>query len=434
MALGGGGFTTQNKGLPGAYINFVSKAAASSALSDRGIAAMPLELDWGMEGDVFEVTNEDFQKDSMKLFGYPCSHPKMKGLCDLFLGARKLYAYRLNGGGEKAGNQFAQARYGGVRGNDLKIAIQANVDNEGKYDVLTYLETEKVDEQTVSEAGELMANDFVTWKPFSLEETAATSLTGGTNKQVTGEDHAAYQGKMEGYTYNVMGIVVDDGPTKKSYVAFNKRMRDKQGRKFQLVLHDLAADYMGVVSVKNKVADSDCPEASLVYWVTGMEAGCEVNKSCQNRKYEGTFSVEADYTQAQLEDLKNAGFFVLHKVDQDVRVLEDINTLVTTTDACGDDFKENQTVRVIDQLGNDVAVLFNTKYLGVVPNNASGRTSLWSDLVKLCSQLQAIGAIEAFSDSDITVEKGEGKKAVTVNAAITVVNTMSQLYMTVTVA
>ncbi len=32
MALGGGSFTTQNKELPGAYINFVSMASASTTL------------------------------------------------------------------------------------------------------------------------------------------------------------------------------------------------------------------------------------------------------------------------------------------------------------------------------------------------------------------------------------------------------------------
>lgn len=47
MALGGGTWITQNKVLPGAYINVVSAGIASAALSDRGIATMPLELDWG---------------------------------------------------------------------------------------------------------------------------------------------------------------------------------------------------------------------------------------------------------------------------------------------------------------------------------------------------------------------------------------------------
>ena len=102
MALGGGTFTVQNKELPGAYINFVSASSASPNLSDRGIATMPLELDWGTDGEIFEVTSGDFQKNSLKLFGYDYSHEKMKGLCDLFINTRKLYAYTQKGGLSKS--------------------------------------------------------------------------------------------------------------------------------------------------------------------------------------------------------------------------------------------------------------------------------------------------------------------------------------------
>lgn len=49
MALGGGTFLTQNKILPGAYINFISVAQASATLSDRGIATIPLDMNWGPE-------------------------------------------------------------------------------------------------------------------------------------------------------------------------------------------------------------------------------------------------------------------------------------------------------------------------------------------------------------------------------------------------
>ena len=435
MALGGGSFTTQNKELPGAYINFVSAASASTALSDRGIATMPLELDWGKEGEVFEVTSGDFQKDSLKIFGYAYDSPKMKGLRDLFIGAKTLYAYRLNGGGTKAENTFAAALYGGTRGNDLKIVIQANADDSKKFDVITYLGTVKVDSQTVTKASELVANDYVTFKTdATLAVTASTPLSGGTNGTVDGTAHQTYLDKIESYTYNAMGAVVTDETTKKLYVAFNKRLRDEMGIKFQLILYTIAADFMGTISVKNKVTDEGWSEASLVYWVTGIQAGCAVNKSCQNKKYDGEFTVDTDYTQTELKQAVKNGEFVLHKVNADVRVLEDINTMVTTSDTCGDVFKDNQTIRVIDQLGNDDAVLFNTKYLGVVPNNASGRTSLWSDIVKIRSQLQDLGAIENFNDSDVMVAQGDSKKAVVVTSAITVVNAMGKLYMTVTVA
>lgn len=108
--------------------------------------------------------------------------------------------------------------------------------------------------------------------------------------------------------------------------------------------------------------------------------------------------------------------------------------MVTTSDTQGDIFKDNQTIRVIDQIGNDIAVLFNTKYLGIVPNDAAGRVSLWADIVAHHRQMEQIRAIEDFSDTDVVVEQGSTKKAVVVNDLVTVVNAMGKLYMTVTVA
>lgn len=434
MALGGGGFTTQNKVLPGTYINFVSAASANAALSDRGIATMPLELDWGVEKTVFEVTNEDYQKDCRKIFGYSFDHPKMKGIADLFLNAKTLYTYRLNGGGEKASNDFATVLYSGIRGNDLKIVIQANVDDEEKFDVMTYLGTSKLDSQTVASAVELVENDYVTFKTdATLAVTASAPMTGGTNGTVDGNAHQEYLNAIESYHYNTMGVVVTDDTTKKMYASFCKRLRDEMGIHFQLILHRYPADHMGVISVKNRTVDEGYSESSLVYWVTGVECACEVNRSCQNKKYDGAFTMDTSYTQNELKQCVTDGEFVFHKVNGETRVLEDINTMVTISDTQGDIFKENQTIRVIDQLGNDDAVLFNTKYLGVVPNDASGRISLWSDLVKIRQSLQDAHAIEGFTDSDVTVSEGESKKSVVVKSSITVLNAMGKLYMTVIV-
>lgn len=436
MALGGGTFLVQNKELPGSYINFVSKASASAKLSERGISTMPLELDWGVAGRIFEVTNDEFQKNSMAIFGYEYTSDKMKGLRDLFMNTQTFYGYRLNSGGKKAGNALAEALYPGVRGNDLKIIVQVNADNEEMFDVKTLLETTEVDEQTVAKVEDLAENKYVKWKSGAvLEVTAAMPLTGGENKEVSGADHQAYLDKIESYSYNTMGVAITDNVTKSLYVAFNKRLRDEMGIKSQLVLYDYAkADYLGVISINNRTLDEGWNEAGLVYWVTGASAGCAVNKSNQNRKYDGDFRVDTPYTQNQLKAAIREGRFTFHLVGTDIRVLEDINTMVTTSDTQGDIFKDNQTVRVMDQIGNDIAVLFNTKYLGVVPNDKAGRTSLWSDIVKHHEQLQEIRAIENFSDADVTVEQGDTKKAVVVTDLVTVVNAMGKLYMVCTIA
>lgn len=435
MALGGGTFIAQNKELPGAYINFVSASSANAAFSDRGIATMPLELDWGIDGEIFEVTNKDFKENSREIFGYAYTDEKLKGLRDLFQNVRTLYAYKLTSGGTKAGNDYAEARYSGIRGNDLKIVIQKNADDETLFDVKTFLGNAEVDSQTVSSAGELTANHFVKWKSGAvLEETASKPLTGGTNGTVDGTSHQTYLDKIESYSYNVMGVAVTDETTKSLYAAFNKRLREEMGVKFQLVLYRKAADYCGVISVKNRVLDEGWKESSLVYWVTGVSAGCEVNKSNQNKKYTGEFLIDTDYTQMDLKNAVYAGELALHKVGTDIRVLEDINTKVSVSDNEGELFRENQTVRIADQIANDIAVLFQTKYLGAIPNDAAGRISLWSDIVKHHEQLQKIRAIEDFSDSDISVLPGDSKKSIVINDAVTIVNSMSKLYMTVTVA
>lgn len=429
--LGGGVFTAQNKTLPGAYINFVSAARATATLSDRGFVAMPLVLDWGEEGSVFTVTNDDFIRNCQKIFGYDYTHKKMKGLRDLFKNAQTLFAYKLNAG-TKATNAYGTAKYGGIRGNDIKTVITANVDNEAAFDVATYLGTSLVDKQTVLTMDELKDNDYVVFtKTATLTLTASTPMSGGENGgDVTGQAWQDALAALEKYSFNVLGCLSTTETVKDLCIEYTKRMRDEVGVKFQCVVYKKAtADHEAVINVENKVVGE--AEESAVYWVTGAEAACKVNKSCTNKVYDGYFNVDVNYTQTQLEEALKAGKFIFHQVGENVRVLEDINTLVTTTEEKGEDFKSNQTIRVIDQVGNDTAATFNTKYLGIIPNNRSGRISLWNDLVKYCKELQNLQAIEDFVPENIEVTQGDHKKAVIVSMVITPVNAMAQLYMTV---
>ena len=428
MALGGGTFVLQNKILPGSYINVISAASASAELSDRGIAAIPMELKWGQEAGVITVEKGDFQKNCFKLFGYSYTDDEMKPLREIFMNAVKVFVYRL-GTGTNAANTFGTAKHAGSRGNDIMTVIATNVDDAAKSDVKTFVGGQLVDSQTVLTAGKtdaLADNDFVVWKSaVALANTAGTALTGGEDATVIGANHSTALGALEAYAFNVLICDSDDNTTKGLYFNFTKRMRDEIGVKFQCVIHKYTtADYEGVVSVENNVT------TEMVYWAGGALAGCAINRSLTNRLYNGEYTVNVVYTQTELEAALLAGKFIFHAVGDSVRVLEDINCLVTTTVDKGDIFKDNQTIRVVDQIANDIANLFNTKYLGVVPNDAAGRISLWADIVKHHEQLQDIRAIEDFSDANVTVSQGNTKKSVVVTDVVTVVNTMVQLYMT----
>ena len=436
MALGGGTFVTQNKVLPGAYINFVSATRATSSLSDRGIVAIPLELDWGIDEDVFQVTSDDFEKYSVKYFGYDYTHEKLKGLRDLFKNIRLGYFYKLNKG-VKASCTIATAKYSGIRGNDLKVTVTTNIDDNAKFDVVTLLDNKKVDTQIAKVITDLQDNDYITWKKdATLEASAGLVFTGGANgESVTGAEYQAFLDKIESYSFNALGCLATTTEIKSLFVEFTKRMRDKVGAKFQTVLYKKSdADYEGVVSVENKIKDKDLVESSLIYWATGAIAGCDINKSNTNKRYDGEFDVDVNYTQIQLEEALKTGKFIFHKVGDEVHVLEDINTFVSFTDEKNDDFSSNQSIRVLDQIANDIATLFNTKYLGEVPNDKSGRISFWNDVVKHHEQLQNMRAIEDFKADDVSVEPGSDKKTVVVSDAVKVISAMSKLYMTVSVS
>lgn len=430
--LGGGTFTSQNKPLPGAYINVISAARATAEISDRGVAAIPVELNWGQESAVVTVTADEFYKKSMTLFGYAYDTPQMRNLREVFCHASQAHIYRL-GKHTKAKNTFAEAKYGGIRGNDIKIVISANVDNEEMFDVSTAVSGSIRDIQTVSSASELADNDWVKFKENAqLTVTAGAALEGGTNGEVSGEAYQEFINSIESYSFNTLGCASTDKTVKGLIAAFTKRMREEMGIKFQTVLYDFAqADYYGVISVKNKVTTSGTKEGDAVYWAAGAQAGCRVNKSITNMKYDGELNISVSYTQSELAALLEEGNLLFHKSGAEVRVLDDVNTLVTTTEDMGEDFKSNQTIRVLDQIANDVASLFNTKYLGNVQNNKIGRIAFKNDVVKIHTKLFDLSAIEEFDRDDITAELGDTKKAVTAGTAVQPVNAMSKLYMTV---
>lgn len=428
MALGGGTWVTQNKKLPGSYINFVSVKGASSALSERGIVALPLALNWGASG-VITLTSEDFYNRSDKILGYKYTADAMKGLRDVFKNATKVLIYNLNNGGAKATCTYGTAKYSGTRGNDLKIAIIKNTD--GSFNVQTLLDNKEMDSQIVSSASDLVSNDYIDFDDgASLTETSSTPLTGGTNGTVDGDAWATAFATLETYKFNVCGVVSTDTTVKETAITWTKRMREQMGIKFQTVVFNKDGDYEGVINVVNKVGDT----ADVVYWVTGAQGGCAVNKSCTNKTYDGEYAIDVNYSQDQLIECINKGQFVFHRVGDEIRVLTDINSLITLTEDKGEVFKSNQTVRVIDQIGNDIASIFNDRFIGKIPNDNAGRISLQNEIVSHHKELQDIRAITDFTAEDVKVAQGNDKKSVLVTDNITVVNAMEKLYMTVVVS
>ena len=435
--LGGGTFTTQNKLLVGSYINFVSAKDASVALADRGYVAVALELDWGADG-IIELTSESFQKDAKKLLGYDYADDNMKPIRELFKNAKTLYVYRLAGtDAVKAKSAVATAKYVGVKGNKIATLIEANVDVEGKYDVYTLVDGIEVDKQTVEKYADLVANDYVVFDIASgaLEVGAQpVYLEGGANGTVAANsEHAKFLALAESYAFNVLACNSVEKAIVDLYIAYTKRMRDEVGVKFQTVVYDNEANYEGIINLTTPIVDEGVPAHYGIFWTAGSEAGCEINKTNTNKKYDGEYKFKVDYTKTELENAIKSGKLVFHKVGDDVRVLVDINSLVEYDMEKGADFSDNKVIRIIDQIGNDVALEFNTNFLGKIPNDAAGRISFWNALDNYAKKLQNLRAIQEWDNAQLKVSEGETKTSVVVDMVVNVVGTMEKLYMTVRV-
>ena len=429
MALGGGTFLVQNKVLPGAYINFVSRPRAMGSLGKRGVVCVGMELDWGAEG-MKTVEAADFRTDSKMLFGYDYLSDEMKDMRELFLHAEKVRLYRLNGG-EKAkataDNLTMTAKYAGARGNDICVAIATCVDAEGYFDVETYLDTEMVDTQTAANIEELEDNGYVTFSGTgALTAAAGVYLTGATTAAATGGSYTDFLAAAEAEDFNVLVYNGSDETTKKLFVNFTKRMREEEGVKFVTVLHDYAeADHEGVISVG--------AAKELVYWTAGATAGAEVNESLTNVVYDGEYEVDVKLKKSEYIKGIQAGQFLFYEEDGQMRVLRDINSFTSFETAKNSDFSSNRVVRVLDSIANDVANIFSKYYLGKQTNNTNGRNLLKAEILAYHEQLMKIEAIENFTADDITVEKGVEKQDVVVYENVQPVDAMEKLYMKVEV-
>ena len=167
------------------------------------------------------------------------------------------------------------------------------------------------------------------------------------------------------------------------------------GAKFQCIGYNKSGNYEGWINCTTGVKDADFPESALIYWLVGAEASCQVNRTVGSEFY----------------------------------VLKDINSLTSFTKAKNKNFRLNQVMRVLDQWGNDVAVLFGKYYMDKEQNLAPGRTNFWNDIVDYSQKLEGIRAINTFDTDSLKVEQGEEKESVAVTVTINPAVAMEKCYM-----
>lgn len=433
----GGTWTTQNKVRPGAYINFKSVAGTLGAISDRGIVTMPLALSWGPKKEAIVL---DLNSNFLEVLGYGLLDSKLLLIKEALKRASKVLLYRVNGGTKASiisGTLTVTAKYEGVRGNDLTVVIEADIDNPGSFIVSTYLDGTKVYEQAGTTIESLENNDFVEFSgEGALVANAGLVLAGGTDAAATSQDYLDYFTAVEILEWNTMALPIDDETIKAACVTFIKRLRDDEGEKVQAVLANYSsADHEGIISVKNGVKLVDgtvIDKVKATAWVAAATAGAGANESNTYKAYDDAVDVDTRYTNTQIIEALKAGEFVFVEYNGKAVVEQDINTFISVTTEKGKEFRKNRVIRTLDSIANEVKRIFNDYFLGKIDNTADGRNLYKAELIKLMEAHQGINAIQNFdSSNDVSISDGMDIDAIIVDLGVQPVDSIEKLYMSV---
>jgi len=436
----GGRWISQNKTRPGVYINFTAVSAPTMQVGDRGIGTMAFPMNWGPEGELISVYSTDMTdgtslaKIGMTAFDEEAKLPNLM-LSNCYLGL----FYRLDSGGVRAtatqGSLTAKAKYAGTKGNMITVAI---TESDGLFTVTTYVDGVSRDAQTASTVQELVNNDYVEFSGFgALAINAGITLSGGTNGTVTPVTaYPAYLALARKARWQTMALTQNNDTFAAQFAKFAEEMRDTEGKYVQIVVANYdAADYHGVINSDCGVmmGDVEVTAEEATAWVAGITAGASVTQSNVAKTFTGATRILNERTNSEIIEALQSGKFILSvNTSGSIVVEDDINSLRTYTTELSEDFRLNQIIRVLDEIGTSTSTIWETSFKGIVQNNADGRGIFQAMLLTYFGELQTLGAIENFDGAtDVTVVAGKAKEAVLVGVNVQPVAAMSKLYMEV---
>ncbi len=333
----------------------------------------------------------------------------------------------------------AVAKYGGSRGNQLTVTVDANP--LGGYDVLIHLAGDKVVEyEGLKTVEELIAldNPYITFSgEGDLGEAAGTTLTGGTDEAATNMDITDFIDAWESVKFNTVCFPFDGEEAKnvkQAALTKIKYMRDSMGKGVQVVMPNAPGmDYEGVINVTNSVSldGDDLTTEEACAWVAGATAGASNTESLTYNQYAGATAVVNPKSNEEAIAAINAGEFFFSVNENDEVVVEyDINSLVTFKDKKDKSYRKNRVIRVYDTFQEAVQLNFP-------PNKFDNEEEGWNIMEgigkTILRQFDDSGAITNVSyDEDFLVDREASVDDETYfNVGLQAVDSAEKLYFTV---
>ncbi|CCI81988.1 phage tail sheath family protein [Lactobacillus hominis] len=449
--MAGGTWKIQNKRRPGAYINVVGNGeAVIESVAGRVLMLRDKSLGWGNSGVIELTSGSNF----IEKIGTTLEDPDLVALKETLKGAETVLLLNPSAGTpaklEKDGMPWViTAKYPGEKGNKLTVSVELKPDDPDNLKVTTLFGTSVVDEQIINahSLGDFTGNDYVTATLATTGDkdttvsNASGTLTGGTTEGIS-DLTSMINDALENENYAVVTTAGLDIKSNLNQLLVQslKRLREDEGRKVRAVIPSDGAtnyNYEGVSAVINGYTLNDGSNISAKD-ATGFFAGISASADAATSLtyYEVTDAISAfpkldnDKT---IKALNDGQVLFTTRPGQRVVIEQDIDTLTKFSGTKPKVFSKNRVMRTLDEIATNTEQVFEQSFLGKVGNNAAGRDLFKANRISYLTDLMNKNIIQDFKNSDITVEKGNDSDSIVVNLAITPVDAMEKLYMTVVV-
>ena len=169
--------------------------------------------------------------------------------------------------------------------------------------------------------------------------------------------------------------------------------RDTYHKTFKLVAANTASNHEGVINFTTaeiKVDTKTYTTAGFCPRIAGVLAGMPVNRSATYYALTEVDSIEESATPDADIDL---GQLILINDGTKIKIARGVNSLTTTTDAKGEDFKKIKIIEAVDMIRDDIRTTFEDDFVGKVENSYDNKIVFLAAVNKYFRDLASQGVL-----------------------------------------
>jgi hypothetical protein len=413
---------------PGVYIRVTSLDEPLEAIVPRGVVAALFRASWGPLGEVTYLESADAVTNTYGVDGtIDTALEAFRGGC------RRVAAYRLGSGGQKAAVNLQDseganvvaltAKYEGARGNNFSVSVRDSLVDDTKRELLLYegatlrqtitFAKGSGEPQALVDAIAASNSPYITAVKSAdgsgvLAAVTQQPLTGGADPTVNGESYSAGLVAIEAIDWNVLAVDSEDPVTHAVVQTYIDRVRNEGKRVLAVVgeptsvplatrlANARAFNDPAIIYVANGFKGSDGVTREgykAAARVAGMVAAAQITESLTHYVVRGATELIGALTNAEIEQAIQSGALVFTmSAQKQVQIEYGINTFVTPTADMDAGWKKIRRVRTRDNLMDRITAAWEP-LVGKINNNTDGRATLIAAAQGIINQMAGEGAL-----------------------------------------